>query len=151
MKIKEWYNNKLKSFENDFDFRLEKLILSITESISKKMEIKDINRRKLSELLDVSPPAVTKILNGTSNFTLKTLLSLADALDLKLKVDFEDIEYTDTLSTYTIDSKNKSMDICVAYHDEEESKKRFNFIVPTTAEDIVPHTSMGEMHLRNAA
>ena len=39
-----------------------------------------------------NPTAVTKILNGTSNFTLKTLLTIADALDLNLKIDFEEKE-----------------------------------------------------------
>jgi len=36
-------------------------------------------------LLDTS---VTKLLNGNSNFTLKTLLKVADALDLKFNVSF---------------------------------------------------------------
>ena len=53
-----------------------------------------INRAKLANLLNVSPPAVTKILNGNSNFTLKTLISLADALDMELKVDFVEKQVT---------------------------------------------------------
>ena len=63
------------------------------------MKQKGMNRVKLAQSLNVSPPAVTKILNGTSNFTLKTLLSLADALDFNLKIDFED--KTVSASKYT--------------------------------------------------
>jgi len=90
MSFKKWIKDKLELYKDDFEFRLESLILDITESISKKMIERKINRSKLAELLDVSPPAVTKILNGNSNFTLKTLLSLSDALDVDLKVEFKE-------------------------------------------------------------
>ena len=90
MKTEKWFKDMLKSFEKDFDFRLETIILDITENISKRMKEKNINRTKLSRLLNVSPAAVTKILNGNSNFTLKTLLSLVDALELDLNVSFKE-------------------------------------------------------------
>jgi len=90
MNTQEWFRNKLESFKEDFDFRLETLILDLTETISRKMEERNLNRTKLAELLGISPPAVTKILNGNSNFTLKTLLSLADALQLDLKIEFKE-------------------------------------------------------------
>ena len=90
MGAQSWFKKKLDSVKDEFDFRLESLILDITEKISMRLKQKGMNRVKLAEALNVSPPAVTKILNGTSNFTLKTLLSLADALDFSLKVDFED-------------------------------------------------------------
>ena len=89
MKTEKWFKDMLKSFEKDFDFRLETIILDITENISKRMKKKNINRTGLSNLLNVSPAAVTKILNGNSNFTLKTLLSIADALELDLNVSFK--------------------------------------------------------------
>ena len=94
MKIEKWFSEKLKSLEDDLEFRLESLILRITEKICIRMEAKKLNRTKLASLLDVSPPAVTKILNGSSNFTLKTLLSLADALDMELNVDFVEKQVT---------------------------------------------------------
>ncbi len=90
MNTEKWFRNKLESFKEDFEFRLESLILDLTERISKTMEEKNLSRTKLAELLQVSPPAVTKILNGSSNFTLKTLLSLADALELGLKIEFKE-------------------------------------------------------------
>jgi len=89
MEPKEWYDKKLKTIEKSLGYRLESIILNLTEKICRSMEEKKINRSKLAKLLEVSPPAVTKILNGTSNFTLKTLLSLADALELDLEIDFK--------------------------------------------------------------
>jgi|APFre7841882724_1041349.scaffolds.fasta_scaffold36655_3 transcriptional regulator with XRE-family HTH domain len=90
MKAKKWLSDILKSFEGDLDFRLETLILELTESISKRMKEKNINRTQLAKLLNVSPPAITKILNGTSNFTLRTLLSIANTLNLDLDVNFRE-------------------------------------------------------------
>lgn len=89
MAAKSWFQKQFEALKDDFDFRLETLILNITETISENMEKKGFNRSKFAEILRVSPPAVTKILNGTSNFTLKTLLTIADALELNLKIDFE--------------------------------------------------------------
>jgi transcriptional regulator with XRE-family HTH domain len=94
MKVKSWLQKKIEEFKDDFDYKLESLILNITEKISKRMSEKKINRSSLAGLLGVSPPAVTKILNGNSNFTLKTLLSISDALDMNLAVNFEPKAHT---------------------------------------------------------
>ena len=88
MKSKTWLETKLEQFEDDFDFRMESIIMDITENICEKLEKKNITRAKFADILGVSPPAVTKILNGNSNFTLKTLLSIADALGLNLAIRF---------------------------------------------------------------
>ena len=87
-----WLKNKLTLFKDDFEFRLETLIIDLTERICFKMKEKEINRIDLAGLLNVSPPAVTKILNGSSNFTLKTLLSLSDALGQDIEISFVDKE-----------------------------------------------------------
>lgn len=87
-----WFKKMLDSMEDDFDFRLESKILEITETICERMKDKDISRTRLSELLSISKPGVTKILNGSSNFTLKTLLSISNALDLELNVQFKEKE-----------------------------------------------------------
>lgn len=83
----QWFKDKLETFRDDLEFRLESLILEITENICRKMAKKGLTRKEFAERLKVSPPAVTKILNGNSNFTLKTLLSVADALDQELIID----------------------------------------------------------------
>lgn len=78
---KTWFKDMLDEFKDDFDFRLETLILDLTDDICRKMEQKNITRADLARKLDISPAAVTKILNGNSNFTLKTILKIAMALD----------------------------------------------------------------------
>jgi len=111
----DWLKNKLNLFKDDFDFRVETLILNLTERICQRMKQKNINRTELSNLLYVSPPAVTKILNGNSNFTLKTLLSLADALEQDLVINFIDKEviYSEAVGVTT-----KAFNVTRAYSDE---------------------------------
>jgi len=68
MKPSEWFKNKLNELDSDTDFRLERLILEITEEICRLMEKQDMSRSELAKSLGVSPPAVTKILRGEYQF-----------------------------------------------------------------------------------
>ena len=88
MKNKTWLEKMLDSVKDSFEFRLEKIILDLTEQICKRMQDRQITRTQLARDLNVSPAAVTQILNGNSNFTLRTLLSFADALNLDLGIEF---------------------------------------------------------------
>jgi len=90
MNIEELIDKKIESYKDDFEFRLESIILELTETIARRIKEKNINRSKLAELLGISSATVTKILRGNSNLTLKTLLALADALELDLKIDFKE-------------------------------------------------------------
>lgn len=89
MNLEEFFKKEIEDRKDDFAFRLEALILEITEQISRYMKERNISRVKLAKLLGVSPPAVTKILNGNSNFTLKTLLALANAIGIEMRIEFK--------------------------------------------------------------
>lgn len=86
MDTEKWFNDKLSALKDDADFRLETIILDLTEQISARMKEKGMTRAKLAEVLGVTPAAITKLLNGNPNFTLKTLLKVADALGLEFAV-----------------------------------------------------------------
>ncbi len=122
MSTEKWFKDLLESFEGDFEFRLETTILNITEQICKKMKEKDINRSRLAGILNVSPAAVTKILNGNSNFTLRTLLSLSDALDSELTVQIRDnVQSTDSPVLTTMElttASNERIESAYANHTE---------------------------------
>jgi transcriptional regulator with XRE-family HTH domain len=103
MKNKTWLEKMLDSVKDSFEFRLEKIILDLTEQICKRMQDRQITRTQLARDLNVSPAAVTQILNGNSNFTLRTLLSFADALNLDLGIEFrpKEISAQGSLETWT--------------------------------------------------
>ena len=108
MTTQSWFKKHYESLKDHFEFRLEALIIELTEKISVNMKRKKITRSKLAQLLDVTPAAVSKILNGTSNFTLRTLLSIADTLELDLEIDFKEkkiitpskVELAGTIDTF---------------------------------------------------
>lgn len=85
----KWFGEILDSYKDDFEFRFEALVFELTEQISKKIKDSKMSRKKLAEKLNVSPAAVSKILNGNSNFTLRTLLAMADALKTELAIEFK--------------------------------------------------------------
>jgi transcriptional regulator with XRE-family HTH domain len=73
-------------FDGDADnpaFKLEALSLRLSHMIAEALDAKGMNRADLARALRVSAPMVTKILSGRSNFTLKTLVGVAHALDLE--------------------------------------------------------------------
>lgn len=90
MKLSDWFDKKIQDLEGDFDFRLERLVYRLTEKIAQKMDDKQLNRAQMAEKMSVSSAYVTKVLRGSPNFTLKTLLKFADVLDQELVLYFED-------------------------------------------------------------
>jgi len=86
MKKKNWLNEKINLYKDDEDYILEGLILNITEKISRKMNDLGWSQKKLASEMNVSPPFITKLLNGSNNFTLKTIVKLS--VVLKLEVEY---------------------------------------------------------------
>ena len=85
----KWFGDLLESYKDDFEFRLETLVFELTEQISKKLKEEKISRKQFAEKLNVTPAAVSKILNGNPNFTLSTLLAMADALKMELSIELK--------------------------------------------------------------
>ena len=75
------YADLFEADTHSVEFKLETLILGITHAIDDAMQRRHMSRADLARELDVSPPMVTKILNGTSNFTLRTLVKVSHALE----------------------------------------------------------------------
>lgn len=85
----KWFGELLDSYKDDFEFRLEALVFELTEQISKKLKEEKISRKQFAVKLNVTPAAVSKILNGNPNFTIRTLLSMADVLKTDLSIEFK--------------------------------------------------------------
>lgn len=113
MKQKTWFEKILDTVKDSFEFRLETIILDITEQISKRMKERQINRTQLAKALNVSPAAVTKILKGSSNFTLRTLLSLGDVLNLDLGIEFRPKEISSQASIWVSTGIANMPGVCI--------------------------------------
>lgn len=99
---------KLERYKDTFDFKLEGLILDITEEMCRAMEEKGIDRAELADELGVSRAFVSKLLNGTPNLTIKTLMKISNALGRELSIKMPPPGFT-TPHLY-VPIKGKSME-----------------------------------------
>ncbi|MGH2588286.1 MAG: helix-turn-helix domain-containing protein [Dehalococcoidia bacterium] len=89
MNAEEWFEQELSSLENDPDFLTEELLLEITEQIYVQMEKSGVRPAELARRLGVSRAFVSQLLNGKPNMTMRTLVSVAHALDQRVHVALE--------------------------------------------------------------
>lgn len=66
-------------------YQVETVSLEFTEELIQRMEELGIKRADLARKLGVSAPYVSKLLDGAGNFTLETLIKVADAVGCDLK------------------------------------------------------------------
>ncbi|MDE3094454.1 MAG: helix-turn-helix transcriptional regulator [Chloroflexota bacterium] len=66
------------------EFELEWLLLDLEEQICAAMQATSIARSELAERLGTSRAFVTKLLSGHANLTLRTLVRVANALDVDI-------------------------------------------------------------------
>ena len=80
----------------------EDLIFEITETISRVMEEKGINKAELSRLAGVSKSNITQLLSGEQNMRLTTVADLLYALDSKLEVSCVPLDTESILEMATV-------------------------------------------------
>lgn len=74
---------------NTVEYKEEMLFLEITERIVSLMEMGKVSKAELARRLGCTPAYITKLLSGSTNFTVNTLLRIGDALDADLRVSLE--------------------------------------------------------------
>ena len=71
---------------NSIDYKLERLILGITEDIVKLMEKENVSRKGLADKLGVSKPSISNFLNQGSNMTIKRILAITEELNSEIEI-----------------------------------------------------------------
>jgi len=90
MKLEEKFDRWMNDAEKSEDFQVEKLILHFTEEVVSAMKARNMSQAELARKLEKSPAYVSKMLAGETNFTLRSLVRIARALDLRLQVGMAD-------------------------------------------------------------
>jgi len=75
-------------WDDDPESELYGVLLDVTEGIVKRMIEQGVRRTDLAERLGTSRAYVTKLLDGQENMTLKTLVRVANALEMKVDAKF---------------------------------------------------------------
>jgi transcriptional regulator with XRE-family HTH domain len=86
MANKTWLQSRLENSAGRVGYEIERLLIAINEEVVAQMEAGRITRAELARRLDVDKSYVTRMLNGMPNMTLKTLVSVASALDCRVAV-----------------------------------------------------------------
>jgi predicted RNase H-like HicB family nuclease/DNA-binding Xre family transcriptional regulator len=81
-----WLQSNLRKVAGRVGYETERLMIGINEEIVKQMEVQGVTRTELAERLNVDKAQITRMLNGSSNMTLKTLVSVASALGCRVSV-----------------------------------------------------------------
>lgn len=87
---------KIDSFESLFaqaeqrlDYKIEGAKNEITEKIVLRMEEVGITRSELADRLNKKKPQITRFLRGNNNFTIATMVEIADALGCNYRSHLE--------------------------------------------------------------
>lgn len=71
------------------DYWVERVKIEFAEDMVKRMDKQGLSRADLARAMDSKPSYVTKILRGTTNFTLESMVKIARALGSRLCVHLE--------------------------------------------------------------
>lgn len=70
--------------------KLERLLLDINYELIDLMEREKVTKTELAERLGVTQAMVSKLLNGNRNLTVKTLVNVAEALNVEVDIVFRE-------------------------------------------------------------
>jgi transcriptional regulator with XRE-family HTH domain len=79
---------KFQKLAKDETFIKEIYICKITNEISRIMKEKNLNKKQLAELMNVSPAYITKLLRGNTNFTIETLAKISKVCEFNISFEF---------------------------------------------------------------
>lgn len=68
---------------------VERAVLEFTEDLVARMESEGISRAELARRIRCSPAYVTKILRGSTNFTLESMVRVAQAVGCNLRTHLQ--------------------------------------------------------------
>lgn len=86
IQVADWLYDDYVELQSDPTFEAEQLILDIVVQIGSALEEKDVTQEKLAEQLDISPSALSQLLSGQQNVSLKRLVKVAMALGMRWEV-----------------------------------------------------------------
>lgn len=86
--LAEWFDDLLGDLQEDENYWFDAAKDDVATQVCQVMERHGVRKADLARRLEKSPTYVTKVLKGTNNFTLDSLVSMARALDCRLEVRF---------------------------------------------------------------
>jgi len=85
--VKERFANLLHLAESTDAYQVDRLKVEISERIYNAMKEQGVSNAELARRLGKSRAYVTKLLRGTTNFTLESLVKISRALSCEVEID----------------------------------------------------------------
>ncbi|MBI5688309.1 MAG: helix-turn-helix transcriptional regulator [Verrucomicrobia bacterium] len=99
-------------------YYVEGAILDFTEQVVARMSAANVSKSELAKKLGVEPSYVTKLLSGSNNYTLETMVKVATALNSEVRISLQparvetqwiESKLTKPLNAFTHSSKGKAV------------------------------------------
>lgn len=117
----EWLRERIAKHKDDPEYLTEGQILMFTEAIVKKMIDDNITRTELAKRLGKSKPFITKLLDGSQNMTIFTMVNVANALGMRLNIDIYPKDFTIARQAIYAYSDADYNDSFIPSHNETEN------------------------------
>jgi len=79
-------SNPLDRFRETLDYELANVEMDFTDSLESLMQRRGVNKSELARRIGTSPSYITKILRGSTTFTMEMMVKLVRALDGEIHV-----------------------------------------------------------------
>src|SRR5205807_259539 len=103
--IHEEIQAALKVARETHEYRAEGASIEFTNAMLTRMRQMGVSRSKLASKIDVNPAYISKILRGDTNFSLETMVKIANALDSDFRCHLQPVgaksQWLDVFSTHT--------------------------------------------------
>ena len=86
MKRSAWAQATFERVQHHPEYLTAKMVIDITEQICQRMEEKNISQRQLAALIDKPQSYISRLFSQGNNVTIKTLVTIADALDAEFTI-----------------------------------------------------------------
>ncbi|MBS9782161.1 MAG: helix-turn-helix transcriptional regulator [Gammaproteobacteria bacterium] len=86
------FGSLLQNIRNSLGFWVETAKFDFASEILKEMKTQGISKKELAEKMEVSPAMVTRIISGTHNATIETLVKTAYSMDRKINFNLVDFD-----------------------------------------------------------
>ena len=121
MKTQFDFNELFEGVEESLAYKTEAAVLEFTEELVTRMACQGVTRAALARKIGCSPAYVTKILRGSTNFTLETMVKIADVLGCKLRTHMQ----PDGTRTHWFDFAERLQEASAAFQTGKDLRDTF--------------------------
>ena len=89
--IHEEIQTALKAARETHEYRAEGASIEFTNAMLRRMRQLDVSRSQLAARIGVNPAYISKILRGDTNFSLETMVKIANALDSEFRCQLQSV------------------------------------------------------------